>query len=187
MFFAAERNAINVEIQAFRNLTYNAARYETRRGFSRLNQKINSILLSSHWRSKSCSTTPPSNICHSPAAGFFRPIPSFLVNSSSLVPKTRPNRSVRKSVIWTRLVLSAARETRSPLGLVNSQNVAETGFRCWFPTLKPSDLRHIRDAPTGSARNWLVCKFRRLMECVKLSASQNFSFRLRKSMSTKRK
>lgn len=27
MFFATERNAINVEIQAFRNLTYNIARY----------------------------------------------------------------------------------------------------------------------------------------------------------------
>lgn len=70
-----------------------------------MNQKINSILLSSHWRSKSCSTTPPSNICHSPAAGFFRPILSSLVNSSSLVPKTRPNRSTRKSVIRTRSVL----------------------------------------------------------------------------------
>lgn len=86
----------------------------TRRQGPRLNQKINSILLFSHWRSKSCSATPPSNICHSPAAGSFRPMPSSLVNSSSSpVPKTRPNRSARKSARAIRPVLSAARaETR---------------------------------------------------------------------------
>jgi len=159
MFFVAERNVISVEIQAFRNLTYNVARYKHGEG-PRLNQKINSILLSSHWRSKSCSTTPPSNICHSPAASSFRPIPSSLVNSSSLIPKTRPNRSVRESVIRTR-ARSLVCYSKNTLRLhVSSMAVMRRGPVSGLETFRPSGTFTTRRC--GSARN--SCRFARLVD-----------------------
>lgn len=149
-----------------------------------MNQKINSILLSSRWRSKSCSTIPPSNIYHSPAVGFFRPIPSSLVNSSSLIPKTRPNRSVRKSVIRTCSVLLKEHGLSSE-PIVNGRNVARTGSRRRFPTLGSSDLGHIRDAPTRSARNSFGCTSRRYFR--KLVEHKTLSRRLREVSHSDRK
>lgn len=149
-----------------------------------MNQKINSILLSSRWRSKSCSTIPPSNIYHSPAVGFFRPIPSSLVNSSSLIPKTRPNRSVRKSVIRTCSVLLKEHGLSSE-PIVNGRNVARTGSRRRFPTLESSDLGHIRDAPTRSARNSFGCTSRRYFR--KLVEHKTLSRRLREVSHSGRK
>lgn len=148
MFFATERNTINVEIQAFHNLTYNTEHDEG----PRLNQKINSILLSSRWRSKSCSTIPPSNICYSPAAGSFRAISSSLVNSSSLIPKTRPNRSVRKSVIRTCSVLLKEHGLSSE----HRQWLKCSGDRFSTPV---SDLGTLRPWAYSRCANWQRKKF----------------------------
>lgn len=134
MFFAAERNAINVEIQAFRNLTYNAT-LQARRGSS-IESKNKFYPPVLPLAQQIVFDHPPSNICHSPAAGFFRPILSSLVNSSSLVPKTRPNRSTRKSVIRTRSVLSVIYSkyivsslSASSTAEMRRRPVFDTGFR----------------------------------------------------------
>jgi len=180
MFFAAERNAINVEIQAFRNLTYNAA-LRARRGSSIESKNkfyppvlplAQQIVFDKYLLFARSGLLPPNTI-----------VPRKLVlprpkNSSESI-----HAKVRDPDTFGPYLLKG----QSPLIVVNGRN-GKTGFRHWFPTLKLSIFIH--DVPTGSARHSLVYTprrcFQRLMKRTNTVICEISHFYRRKDVNEKK-